>query len=191
MRSKSFLRSLRLGLAALIAAGCATDSATAPKFSQEASTARGSGSRDDLIKKNGLLWSTELRRDVSASATIGPRGGKITIASTGFELTVPPLAVTKDTRFTVTAVAGRMVAYEFEPHGTRFLVPIIAKQNLALTKSRLPLPVLLAGYFTYRYDLDQSNGTGYVSELIDGAGGAALGSFVWPINHFSGYMICW
>ena len=97
---------------------------------------------------------------------------------------VPPLAVAKSTTFRITARAGDAVAYEFEPHGTKFTLPLVVTQNLRnvkVDKNLLGLGLSL-GYFP-----DSKQPTS-VTELlnvnVDLLGQTAI-STVW---HFSGYI---
>jgi len=127
-----------------------------------------------------------LSTPTSASATIGLWGGRIALPDAGLMIVVPAFALQSPTTITVTAVAGSQVAYEFEPHGTQFLVPIWATQDLSGT-SATQGAALYAAYFSNVLDLDLLNGTALVSELF---GTTAWGKAVsFPIRHFSGYLI--
>jgi hypothetical protein len=145
------------------------------------------------VTVEGLLRTKPLTADIVASAVIGPNGGKIEIYSAGFALIVPKYAVLKNTTFTVKALKGSLVAYEFGPHGSRFLLPLEFKQNLALVDPRripsLFVPVI--GYFANTSDLDQVNGRAKVTELLPGfvvteVTGKLVKGY---ITHFSGYMV--
>jgi hypothetical protein len=62
-----------------------------------------------------------------ASQTIGPAGGKLTSADGAWDLTVPANALPSSTTITVkpTSVTGAIgTAYELEPSGTTFAVPV-------------------------------------------------------------------
>ena len=143
-----------------------------------------------LMATTPLLRGTDLLQDVTVARTIGSNGGSISIPSLGFTLTVPRGAVPRATRFTVTALAGKAVAYEFQPHGTVFLRPLVATQQLAGTQ--LPSgPVLQAGYFPNRSLVDPSGASALVAEFIPGAVHGTQRAFSWPIRHFSGYIVAW
>jgi hypothetical protein len=139
--------------------------------------------------------SKPLTRDVVVTAQIGAEGGKIRVAETGFELTVPKGAVSQSTTFQVKALAGSMVAYEFEPHGTRFAVPL----KFAQTFSGLDLGGLLGlsgktpqvGYFASPAQLDQSSGLAVVTEFAPTTVTSSLTGKVvtGDISHFSGYLV--
>ena len=84
-------------------------------------------------------------------------------------------------------VAGSNVAYEFQPHGIRFGLPLIATQSLRGTQAQSggsinPLS-LIAGYFP-----DQSQPTS-ISELLNVNINLLNQTSVFSIWHFSGYII--
>jgi len=171
----------------LLASGCAPgDSPVAP------ATPAVSSSPELLL--NGLLSSpttvqplkrtSPLASPVSASAYIGPLGGVITVPGTGLTVVFPALALSSRKLITVTALAGSDVAYEFAPHGLKFPVPLVATQALGSTQAGNGLidpKLLFVGYFT---DATKDN---LVSELLDV--GISAGTAVFPIHHFSGYIV--
>jgi hypothetical protein len=128
----------------------------------------------------------------SASAVIGAFGGQLRLPGAGLLVIVPPFAVSSPTRMTVTAVAGSQVAYEFEPHGTHFLVPLLVTQNLngtsALSGGLLPKPVYGA-YFANLSDLDPLGATALVSELLNTSVSLLTRTATFPVFHFSGYLV--
>jgi hypothetical protein len=137
--------------------------------------------------------NTPLATAQSASAMIGLLGGQLSIPGAGLKVIVPPFALRSWTRITVTAVAGNQLAYEFEPHGIRFLVPLLVSQNLTGTSALnggglLPKPVI-AGYFADLSDLDPLGGTALVSELLGTSVSLLTKTATFPIFHFSGYLV--
>jgi hypothetical protein len=136
---------------------------------------------------------TPLSSAVSASATIGAFGGQIVVPGTGLKVVVPPFAVTSPTTITVTALAGDQVAYEFEPHGKQFLVPLLITQNLVGTSAYsgglITTHTLFGGYFASQSDLNPSNGTALVSEILGIALNLSAKTATFPVFHFSGYLI--
>jgi hypothetical protein len=128
----------------------------------------------------------------SASRIIGAFGGTLSLPGAGLTVVVPPFAVTSPTQMTVTAVAGSQVAYEFQPHGINFLVPLVVTQDLvgtsALSGGLLPKPIV-AGYFASLSDLDPLAGTGLVSELLNTSVSLLTNKATFSIFHFSGYLI--
>jgi hypothetical protein len=179
--------------------GCNGDSSpTAP--SVHPAEASPSLVSDLLSAVNNILVSVvkrpqPLSRDVVVVAEIGAEGGKIRIAETGFELTVPSGAVSVRTRFQVKALAGSLVAYEFEPHGARFAVPLKFSQEFkglnldGLLSLSLSTPQL--GYFANRTHIDGTTGLAVVSELTPATvTNGLLGKVVsGNIHHFSGYLV--
>ena len=193
MRHFRIWRSFLLTLSAIGVSGCAADAPTAPRFQgAEASPGLVSDLAGGLVSKNVLERTKPLSRDVTASAVIGREGGTLSIPAAGFHLTIPPGAVTSNTKFTVTAIKGSLVAYEFWPHGTQFERGLIARQDLAGTEWQgLEVRPLVAGYFAERSALDLSNATAVVTEVIAGVISPLSKQFTFGIDHFSGYVVAW
>ena len=134
---------------------------------------------------------------LTASAVIDRRGGELQIRKAGITVKVPSGAVSAPTRFTVTALAGDLVAYEFEPHGIQFARPLEAAQELRVTtlgnnghnSTEVALSELRAAYFPTTQSLDFDRGVARVLEFepttIDLHGHEVR----WEIRHFSGYMV--
>jgi len=177
--------------AALLAYGCANDSITAPASTPVAAAAAASPSLLGSLLGQTTTVTPLLRKtpitSVTASATIGPLGGVLALPSAGLTVVVPPLAVTTATKMSVTAVAGSSVAYEFEPHGIKFTVPLVATQSLKGTQAQSggsinPLS-LFAGYFPDSKQITS------VSELLNLNVNVLGQTSVLTIWHFSGYII--
>lgn len=133
-----------------------------------------------------LLRTTPLASNLSASGTVGLLGATIAIRGAGLTLVVPPLAAPFGTRITVTALAGSNVAYEFEPHGLKFLLPVVAVQDLHGTQVQTGLvsPLgLKLGYFP-----DEKSVTS-VTELLNVNVNLLNLTAVSVIWHFSGYIV--
>ena len=136
-----------------------------------------------------LQRAVPLLADVSASATIGPDGGTITVPEAGFRLDVPKYAVSQPTTITITAVAGSAVAYEFQPAGATFAKRLVASQDLSLTTI---LPVIAGTQFTGAYFLSRDDilgGTATVHELEPTNVDLTTLTTRFTIGHFSGYLI--
>jgi hypothetical protein len=178
-----------LGVATLaLAASCASDAtAPAPASTTANRLLLGSPQTVSVVRRD-----TPLAAPLQASATVGLLGGVIQLPGAGLKVVVPPLAVTKSTRITVTALAGDQLAYEFEPHGIHFLTPLLVTQNLngtsAVNSGGLLSP-LIAGYFASTSDLNPLNGTGLVSELLGVVLNLSNKTATFPVFHFSGYLI--
>ena len=203
------LRSLsRFGarlLSVFLLAGCARDAATplepdsnttnTSDISSTSSTEQfqQSASILGLLPVRGVTRLVPLQQNISVSAVIGQDGATISIPAAGLTLVVPPGAVTSSTKFTATALAGRLAAYEFEPRGTKFPVPLQFSQDL--TKLSLlgivTAPVLDGAYFTDTSKLNQVLGRAAVSEILPATVDLLRLRVGFPINHFSGYLVSW
>ena len=136
--------------------------------------------------------NTPLASPLIVSKTVGVLGGTISIPGAGLKVVVPALAVTSPTTITVTAVAGNQVAYEFQPHGIQFLVPLLVSQNLTGTSAYnggLLQLGLRGAYFANASDLNPGAGTALVSELLGVALNLSAKTATFPVFHFSGYLI--
>lgn len=141
-----------------------------------------------LTKATGLLRTTPLAAPITVSRTIGYWGGTLAIPEAGVTVEVPVGALTSDTKITMTARAGSLVAYDFEPHGITFAKPLAFTQSLKGTNvSLLTVLQLKLGYYTDPSLLGQT--TALVSELFGGVGSLLNWTFTAPINHFSGYVV--
>jgi hypothetical protein len=142
----------------------------------------------------GVQWRTPLLRNLTATASIGPLGGVLELPATGLRVVVPPGAVLRQTQFGVTALAGSIVAYDFQPAGAKFLVPLVVTQSASLVNTTAPsslLTVMRPGYFKSATDLDPTAGTATVSELLPKVELNLLGQLTFTVSHFSGYIVCW
>jgi hypothetical protein len=130
-----------------------------------------------------LLRTTPLASDITVSQTIGPLGGTIAIPAAGLTLVVPPLAVSRSTNFSITARKGSYIAYDMEPHGAKFPVPLVATQSLANTNAqRLANVSISLGYYP-----DGNNVTS-VTELLSVQVDLLRLTAAATIPHFSGYI---
>jgi hypothetical protein len=124
-----------------------------------------------------------------AVAVIGRAGGTITLPKSGLTVVVPYGAVTSYTTFTITAPAGNAVAYDFQPHGTKFNVPLLVIQDLSkVSYSFASGQTLRAGYFG-EGSLDLTNNTALVTEVFPITFNSARTRATFTIGHFSGYMM--
>jgi ZU5 domain len=173
-----------------ITAACSTDT-TAPVLAPtEASavlgtvTATTKAAREATVRTAGHL--KPLRQAITAAATIGVNGGVIRIPETGFELQVPAGAVDKDVRFSVTAIPGSTVAYEFAPHGMTFKAPLKFRQSV-LTTSIGWGQTVRGGYFT---DAGKIDAKGRKATVLEQMPARIDGTWVvFEIWHFSGYLV--
>jgi hypothetical protein len=134
--------------------------------------------------------------DESVSAVVGVDGATLLLPGADFSLRIPAGALNAPTAITVTAKAGPFVVYEMQPHGLRFMKPVIAVQGLRTTAS-------------YGTDTGNSVRTAYLPEgsddidandlvapieveasttILYGARPVAE-SHEWILNHFSRYIL--
>ena len=179
-------------LSIFLLAGCARDAAT-PLEPNAAIPSKPSPALLGLLPVRGVTRNVALQKDISVSAVIGKAGGTITIPDAGLTLVVPPGAVTSNTKFTATALSGRLVAYEFEPHGTKFAVPLKFSQDLKKVTllAALTSPLMDGAYFTDESKLNQTLGLAAVTELLPATVDLLQGRVSFPIKHFSGYLVSW
>lgn len=132
-----------------------------------------------------------LRYDITQTKYIGSGGGQISIPAAGVTLVVPAGAVDMPTPITMTAVAGRGLAYEFGPKGMTFKKPLTIKQDLKVTSLDLRLLSRMkfnGGYFKSRGDL-LGGLLGIVYELLAAKTSSNGSAVEFNVNHFSGYLI--
>jgi hypothetical protein len=154
-------------------------------FSRSASSVH-LGATNSSVK--GLLRDHPLPDHPSKSAVIGVLGGQLRLPQAGVTLIVPPGAVLKPTNFSITHTGGRFMAYNFEPHGTTFNVPLVLIQDLRGTNHKAGASVIGA-YFADAAQLNQSTGTALVNELLNVSLNNSLNQATLLISHFSGYML--
>lgn len=176
-----------LSVAAAVVAGCNELATTAPesngpRLAEVLSTPQ----LVTVLERNQML-----NKPLSVSENIGKNGGTIEIPELGFKLVIPqnalvPPSRSKSVRITVTAPAGKSVAYTFEPHGLEFRSSIRFEQSLRYTSAASGShPLLQGAYFTG----EVKSNTAEVSEFrptdIDVLGG----KIKFTIDHFSGYLV--
>jgi hypothetical protein len=134
---------------------------------------------------------TPLAQTISASATIGAGGGSLELKEAGVRLIVPAGAVQGPTTFAVTALAGGAVAYEFEPHGSRFPVPLTIEQTTKGLDWRKVTDYrqLEAAYFADASQIDEASGQAAVNEFLPLSWDYIKGKLQFKVTHFSGYMV--
>ena len=192
MKQLKIWRSIVLAFTAMGFAGCSADSPTAPKFQSDPSAGLVTELLGGLLQKSVLERKNGLNKDITVSAVIGKEGGTLSIPAAGFTVTIPAGAVKAPTNFSVTALKGTLVAYEFGPHGIKFAKSLSAKQDLGVTKwGILSLRPLVAGYFADKSALDLRNATALVSEVLSGVIAPLSQQFTFKIDHFSGYVVAW
>jgi hypothetical protein len=185
---------VRLGGAALILSAvlaCSSDRAAGPQ--QPAVSMK----KMKLPKKLGQLIPdtvtiavrlSPLSRDVTVSKVIGAAGGTLSIPEAGVKLVVPAGAVSSNINFSMTALRGPLIAYEFGPHGTTFDVPLQIEQQ---TSGLFIIgdDDMTAGYWTDRADLENEETIGDLAEENPVSRDTAKSLLRFNIHHFSGYLV--
>lgn len=191
---RSLIRRASLLLAvAAFAAACSTERVASPG---DAAWSLPSGASPAIalaspVAVRGAKWAQALTQDITVSAVIGSAGGTLSLPQTGLTITVPAGAVSGPTLFSVTALHGQMVAYQFEPHGTKFAVPLQMAQDLGVldAASLAKMSALSVGYFADQSALDDNDDQGQCSEYTAKMLDAANNRLVFWVKHFSGYMV--
>jgi hypothetical protein len=186
-----------LAVAALAFTTACADGLTAPTQAPDATRSNGllsttvSTLLSTLIPVKALTRTTAVTTNITRSVKFTKSvGGTIAIPELGLSVTVPAGALPRDTMtITVTAEKGRMIAYDFQPHGTKFLKPLVFRQDLAGTSwGTTLLGSLNGGYFKSTTQLDPLKNTALLDELLPAV--ILLNRQVtFNINHFSGYMV--
>jgi hypothetical protein len=139
-----------------------------------------------------LQRATPLPSSITATKVIGRDGGTLSLPDAGLTINVPAGAVSYPTTFSVTALAGRPVAYEFGPHGSKFAKPLTMTQDLRVTylnQASLRYLHFHAGYFTSSTNLIDFLLRAVVSELLPASASATDMSVRFNVSHFSGYLV--
>jgi hypothetical protein len=137
-----------------------------------------------------LERSTPLAEDLVTAKTIGSTGGTIEVPEAGLRLTIPAGALSRPTEISVRAHAGTLVAYSFEPHGTRFARVVTADQSLTGTVAEgAEVRVSTRGYFSDPASINWDSNRASVSEVSLVREAAAEGAVQFYLNHFSGYLV--
>jgi len=123
----------------------------------------------------------------TASAVIGPMGGVLKLASAGLTVEVPAGALSKTMTLSVSTRKGALLAYEFQPHGTQFNVPLRVTQDLRGVDLKKAAR-LQAVYFADDSQVDDAAGNVAPSELLSVEVNKARDEASFSIKHFSGYM---
>ena len=185
----------------LILAGCRDSIAPAPVAPPDASQPEALlglnipiidnllGTGDTVVV---LQRAQPLPANITVTKVIGSGGGTISVPDAGLTVSVPAGAVYYPTNFTVTALAGRPVAYEFGPHGTKFAKPLTMTQDLRVTyvnEQSLRYMHFHAGYFSSTTNLIDWLLRAVVSELLPASADADNMVVRFNVSHFSGYLV--
>lgn len=201
MLRRRALAPLLLGFA-LVAGGCRDVVTPEPARTLAASAEAPNALLGELISITGSLLGLNdtvvvlqrreaLSAPITVTRTIGYWGGTISIPEAGLTVRVPEGAVSSSTQFSVTAPAGRAIAYEFGPHGKTFGKALKFEQDLrvsALKDWQLHHVKLQGGYFAdggLLTDLLRA----VVQELLPALVDSSDMTVRFDIKHFSGYLV--
>lgn len=195
LRSSSvFTRSANVFAFAALAltAACSPDAATAPEVKSSNGLLSGivGGVTNLLTPAVALSRNEAVAAPITRSVTFTKNGGSISIEELGLRVEVPSGAIPRDTMtITVTALPGKSVAYDFQPHGTRFLKPLTFRQDMKQTNwNKVGFKgTLNGGYFANSSQLDLTRGLALLNELLPLTVRGTEATF--NIFHFSGYMV--
>jgi hypothetical protein len=198
-------RMVGVAAAAIALIGLACSEVSAPSAPQQsprsiadahAAMSAAAASLPNSFVAQGLLRQKPLDNPVVVTKVIPSGGGKIDVPGTDFELQIPKGAFEgKSMTFTVKALPGYAVAYQFEPHGAEFLVPLKFVQHLGHTNLHGFKPPkgftsqLSGAYFTRANLVDPLTGLAVVSEFLPADLTWDGDQISFPIWHFSGYMV--
>ncbi|MBC8086815.1 MAG: hypothetical protein H7Z40_06085 [Phycisphaerae bacterium] len=166
---------------------CSSDSVLAPDVAPTHGLV--GGLVDALVPMKALTRDVALR-PITRSFTFTRSGGRIEIPEAGLRVDIPSDAIpTNSLTITVTVLPGKSVAYDFQPHGTRFRKPLEFRQDLEGTSwdDSGFKGTLNGGYFKDKSQLNLLNGVALLDELFPILIKTHEARF--NIHHFSGYMV--
>jgi hypothetical protein len=174
--------------AAVAAVVAACDMPTAPPQAQRMAGLRGAR-LDAPVTADVLQRTAPLPAALSASATIGPQGGRLVIPEAGVSVRFPAGAVSTPVTITVTALAGANVAYSFAPEGLVFANSPVISQDLKNTTA-FGNPSLSAGLEGgYFLESELSGTQALVRESRPTTVYMHGARARWTVEHFSGYLL--
>jgi hypothetical protein len=184
-----FLRSTAVA-AALLAASACTDAPSGP--SPAVPRRPNLELVDPAVTAVGLTRDVALGSNVTVSFVVPKSGGSYHVPGTGLRVTVPANAFRgKELKITVTALAGSMVAYNFEPHGTVFNNALLLTQDMRGTNYwHLDNPgTVEAGYFADPSQIVESQNLARINEFLPVTKDVVGNKLAFSVKHFSGYMV--
>jgi hypothetical protein len=129
----------------------------------------------------------------SASAIIGAEGGMLQLPTAGAYLWVPPGAVSAPTTFSITARSGKAAAYDFQPAGAVFNIPLVLIQDRSVLNGAAPsgFDSGALAYFGNDADVDPTTGDAIGSQVRLPLSFSTPQFLAFPVWHFSGYIVSW
>lgn len=180
-----------VAIAAALVSACSGDFGTQPNLSTRNGNLLSTEALTALVSVKALTRDTAIANGFTRSFSFGRNGGTIDLKNeTGLRIEIPQGAIPGDSlTIVVTALPGKAVAYDFQPHGTVFLKPLTFQHELKNTSwDKLAIKgVLNGGYFKDASQIDLSSGIARLDELFPVTLKSSEVTFY--INHFSGYMV--
>ena len=195
-------------VASAVVAGCADRATTAPitPAATQPSNSLLGGLIGGVVGTVGKLLNivvtlverpVALQQDVVWSFDAGPAGALSGNRAVGLSIAIPPGALDHTVRITVTARAGKVYDYHFEPEGLQFAKPVVLTQDVS---DNSLLGGLLGGllgsngksvrgayYAAPSLQYDPTTGQATVNELEPTVN--VPGYVTFQIKHFSGYVV--
>ncbi|MEO7358808.1 MAG: hypothetical protein ABI120_00670 [Gemmatimonadaceae bacterium] len=177
------------------ASACSNDSLTAPDMQAKNGVVGNllgdvGGVVDALIPVQALERDRAIGEIKRSFTVTRSNGGKLEIDQAGLRIDVPAEAISASSLvITVTVLPGKSVAYDFQPHGTKFLKPLAFRQDLEGTSwDKADFKgTINGGYFKNAGQLDLLRGLALLDELFPVE--IKTHEARYNINHFSGYMV--
>jgi hypothetical protein len=187
---------LALAAAGLFAYACGSDNITTPGGSTAGLTAPNAPHKAIIgvsgpVQVRALYRTSPLLAPITVKLEIGGKGGTVTIPEAGLTVYVPDHAVKRE-RIYITANAGPLVSYEFQPHGLQFVYPVVITQSLANTTAAQTGSLtsnFLGAYVLSSADVSLTTGTATAAELFNTSYDATTNSVSFQVMHFSGYLV--
>ena len=159
-----------VAIAAALVSACSGDSVTQPELiAKNGLLSTVTGLVNGLIPVNGITRDTAVSVGLTRSFTFTAAGGAIDIPETGLHVDVPANAIPgASLTIVVTALPGKAVAYDFQPHGTVFLKPLTFRQDLTNTSwsKTLIKGGVNGGYFKDAAQLNRASGSALLDEIF-------------------------
>lgn len=172
-------------------AACAGDGLTEPQVTRSDATLLSTSALTSVVNALTLTRDVAVPNGVVKSFTFTKKGGTIDMRNeTGLRIDIPEGAIPGERlTITVTALPGKAVAYDFQPHGTVFLKPLAFRHDLKYTSwDKLGFKgVIFGGYFKDPSQIDLTRGIAKLDELFPVTIKSSEVSF--EVKHFSGYMV--
>jgi hypothetical protein len=152
------------------------------------------------LNKNAVEWTNgHTAGTYTVTGVIGSKGGRLSIPAADFSISFDAGAVAAPTTITITAIDGKYVSYDMQPHGLKFSAPVTVTQGLKNTEAYFNLLMVpsLVGAYVATDDPPASDGSFVATELLPSVTYLTKLLFgilmpdhqTWQLKHFSRYML--